>query len=131
MTTTGNTLAVVDRHVGYTDQGYRIDLVARDDTGCKVRIRVLHSIIPRQSYAVAEVLAADFTWTELATESPSNWYEGIPNRFWVDRSPEELVFGRPDLSKLPPEQHEGGAAIVAALQKVADGLVDRVAAILA
>jgi hypothetical protein len=32
---------------------------------------------------------------------------------------------------LPPEQHEGGPAIVAALQKVADALLGRAAAILA
>jgi transcriptional regulator with XRE-family HTH domain len=126
MSTTGNTLTVVDRHVGYTNEGYRIDLVARDDTGHKVRVHVLHSITASKSYAVAEVLAADLTWTNLATESPSNWHDDIPDHDWeggYDRAIHQ--------QSLSPEQHEGGPAMVAALQKVADALLDRAAAILA
>jgi transcriptional regulator with XRE-family HTH domain len=126
MTTTGKTLTVVDRHVGYTNEGYRIDLVARDDTGHKVRVHVLHSITASQSYALAEVLAADLTWTNLATESPSNWHDDMPHQDWDDGYDRAIR-----QQSLPPEQHEGGPAIVAALQKVADALLDRAAAILA
>lgn len=125
MTTTGDALTVVDRHVGYDDGDYRIDLVARDDAGHRVRVRVLHTLMAQHSHAVAEVLAPDMTWTELATESPSNWYSGIPGRTWDGDFSSSIARG-----KLPPEQHESGPEIIAAMQQVADRLLERAAAIL-
>jgi len=127
VTTTDNALKIVDKHVGYGRGGYRLDIVARDGAGHTVRVRVAYSLMTDGSSAVAEVLAPDMTWTDLATESPSNWHGGVPSSWDND-----LDLGRAMKEKeLPPELHEGGPAVIAALQVVADRLLDRAAAILA
>jgi hypothetical protein len=119
-TTPNHVATIVDQHVGYSREGYRYDLVALDGAGRKIRVRVLYSSLVENSDAVAEVLATNVTWTELAVESASNWHSSIPDREWDGDLSEGLR-----TATLPPEQHPNGPAIVAALHGVADRLLGR------
>ena len=91
--------ASVDRHrYGYTRTvriGERV-----------VRARVRRDYYPHQSLAVAEVLAADLSWTHLLDEAPGNWWASTP-------------------------APAGDVYAVAELGAIAEGLINRAAEILA
>lgn len=44
--------------------------------GYTVRVRVHRDFYLHQSWAIADVLTPDLTWTELATAPPSDWHPG-------------------------------------------------------
>lgn len=69
----GATPTGIDQATGTTGQGYTLTR-AYQAGNFKIRVRVVRDGYARQSYAVAEVLSALLTWTELATNPASNWH---------------------------------------------------------
>lgn len=69
---------LLDETQATNDQDYALVQVYRTAAGEKLRVTVVRAFYTRQSYAKVEVLTPARTWTELATEPPSNWYAGTP-----------------------------------------------------
>jgi hypothetical protein len=74
---------------GQTGQGYCLTRVYKI-CGDVVRVRIERDAYLRQSFAVAEVLAADRTWTALVTNPASNWHGSTPSH--ASEVPEVLGF---------------------------------------
>jgi hypothetical protein len=66
-----------DESAGVTQDDYEYTRVV-ETAGRIVRVRVRRNYYPHQSYAVAEVLADDMTWTQLAVEPRNNWVHDTP-----------------------------------------------------
>jgi hypothetical protein len=71
------TITERDETAEVTQHDYRYTRVV-ETAGRVVRVRVRRDNYPHQSFAVAEVLADDMTWTHLAAEAPNNWVHTTP-----------------------------------------------------
>jgi hypothetical protein len=80
-------LAVVDTQPGTYSQGYTYTLVAKTrDEQHTVRARIRVDFYARQSYAIAEVLSSQRTWTNLVDLPPSEWTDDLPSSVQVKTS---------------------------------------------
>ncbi|MBB5157443.1 hypothetical protein [Saccharopolyspora phatthalungensis] len=50
----------------------------RTPTGSTVRATVHRDFYPHQSFALAQVLTHDMTWTDLTFEPPEQWWDTTP-----------------------------------------------------
>jgi hypothetical protein len=56
-----------------SDGGVQV-IYSSDDTNAVIRVRIKRDFYVAQSFAVVEVLAADWTWTDLVNEPAINWH---------------------------------------------------------
>jgi hypothetical protein len=66
-----------DEATGATATSYHHTRVV-EFAGRTLRARVERDYYINQSFAVAEVLSDQMTWTSLAADAPSNWWHGTP-----------------------------------------------------
>lgn len=71
---------LVDESSGTGSQDYTLTQIHKV-RGHVVRIRIRRDSYQQQSWAVAEVLAAGLTWTELASAHPSTWFDLTPSPY--------------------------------------------------
>ena len=76
--TTAPDTAIVEANYGTGRQDYSLTVIAvtGPDT---IRVRIKVDSYTQQSYAVAEVLAADNTWTDLLDEPAGDWHPFAPS----------------------------------------------------
>ncbi|MCZ7478870.1 hypothetical protein [Micromonospora sp. WMMC273] len=65
-------------HVTRTAGDYSYTRVCRMPEGFTVRVRIKRDSYKTQSFAVVEVLTPGLTWTDLASEDASVWYDDSP-----------------------------------------------------
>lgn len=68
---------LIDESAAQTGQGYHLTRVY-EISGEVVRVRIERDAYPHQSFAVAEVLSADRTWTNLASNPVDTWRGSTP-----------------------------------------------------
>ncbi|TDC34226.1 hypothetical protein E1211_17930 [Micromonospora sp. 15K316] len=108
-------MRVLDNAFHLYSQGYELARIVKLDTGHKVRVRIRRDSYERQSYAVAEVLNDNLTWTGLVSDPAELWHPGSPylaSHFGADHPARN---GKPE----------------ALLNEIADRLLTRAAAVLA
>lgn len=77
-TTTAHDTTIVEANYGNGRQDYSLDVIATTGPDT-IRVRIKVDSYVQQSYAVAEVLAADNTWTDLLDEPASDWHLTAPS----------------------------------------------------
>jgi hypothetical protein len=105
-------MKVTDTRFTLTDHGYDLTRICKLDSGHTVRVRVRRNFYKQQSYAVAEVLSTELTWTNLLSESPESWYPNSPHvtpAFTRDRGKAEAL-----LNRLATDLFARAAAVLAA-----------------
>lgn len=70
----------VDDAIGRDEQSYTYHRVAVTGRHT-IRARIKRDLHASQSYARAEVLTPELTWTVLAETTPSNWLESTPSPY--------------------------------------------------
>ena len=68
---------LIDETTDTATNHYRLTQTHQID-GHAVRVRVHRDFYPHQSWATAEVLTPQLTWTELATTPASDWHPSTP-----------------------------------------------------